>query len=64
MGGSRTGLGPGIALHVGEEWFVSGRWSIGVLGTLTLYHVGNDHPVPPSTSNGVLPTLLAAFTFD
>jgi hypothetical protein len=64
MGGSLTSVGPGLSLHAGKEWFISPRWSAGVLGTVTLYHVGNDSPAPGSTSNGILPTLLAAFTFD
>jgi hypothetical protein len=64
MGGSQTSWGPVAALHVGWERFVSRRWSAGGMFRLSLYHYGTDTPPPDASSNGVLATLLLAFTYD
>jgi len=64
MGGAQTSWGPVAALHVGWERFVSRRWSAGGLLRLSFYHYGTDTPPPDTSSNGVLVSLLLAFTYD
>ena len=62
MGGAQTSWGWSAAVHAGIERHLSARWSVGLLGRLTLYHFGGDAPPPPSSSTGLLPTLLVTFT--
>jgi hypothetical protein len=64
MGGSQTNWGFAAALQAGHERFISKRWSAGGLLRLAYYHYGTDTPPPPASSNGLLITLLVAFTFD
>jgi len=64
MGGSQTSWGPVAALHVGWERFISRRWSAGGMFRLSLYHYGTDTPPPEAASNGLLVTVLFAFTYD
>jgi hypothetical protein len=64
MGGAQTSLGPVAVLHVGWERFVSRRWSAGGLLRLSFYHYGTDMPPPDTSTNGVLASLLLAFTYD
>lgn len=64
MGSTQTDLGFAGAVHVGWERFVSSRWSAGALFRLSLFHYGSDTPPPAATSNGLLASLLLAFTYD
>jgi hypothetical protein len=64
MGGTQTSLGPAASLHAGYERFVSKRWSAGGLARLAFHRYGTERPPPAATSNGLLASLLLAFTFD
>jgi hypothetical protein len=64
MGGTQTSLGFAASLHAGYEWFMSKRWSAGGMARLAFHHYGTDSPPPAATSNGLLASLLVAFTFD
>jgi hypothetical protein len=64
MGGTQTSLGPAASLHAGYERFISKRWSAGGMARLAFHHYGSDRPPPAATSNGLLASLLLAFTFD
>lgn len=64
MGGSQTSWAPVAALHVGWERFVSRRWSAGGLLRLSFYRYATDTPPPDASTNGVLASLLLAFTYD
>jgi len=64
MGGTQTSWGPVVAAHVGWERFISKRWSAGGLLRLSLYHYATDTPPPEASSNGVLASVLIAFTYD
>jgi len=64
MGGTQTSWGPDVALHVGWERFISRRWSAGGLFRLAYFHHATDTPPPDTSSNGLLATLLLAFTYD
>jgi hypothetical protein len=49
--------------YVGYDHRLSKRWSVGALARLTLYRsLFGDSPAS-ATTTGVLPSLLAAFTF-
>jgi hypothetical protein len=64
MGGTQTSLGFAASLHAGYEWFVSKRWSAGGMARLAFHHYGTDTPPPDATSNGLLASVLLAFTYD
>ena len=64
MGGTQTSFGPAASLHAGYERFISRRWSAGGMARLAFHHYGTDRPAPGATSNGLLASLLLAFTFD
>ena len=64
MGGTQTSFGFAAALHAGTEVFVSRRWSAGGMARLAFHRYGSDTPPPDATANGLLASLLLAFTFD
>jgi hypothetical protein len=64
MGGTQTSIAPAASLHAGYERFVSRRWSAGGIARLAFHHYGTDSPTTAATSNGLLASLLLAFTFD
>lgn len=64
MGGTQTTFGFAAALHAGYEAFVSRRWSAGGMARLGFHRYGSDTPPPDATSNGLLASVLLAFTFD
>jgi len=64
MGGTQTSFGFAAALHAGYERFVSKRWSAGGLARIAFHRYGTDTPPPDATANGLLASLLLAFTFD
>jgi hypothetical protein len=61
-GEAQTSLGFAAAVQAGHERFVSKRWSVGGLVRLAYHHYGTD--APPATSNGLLVSVLLAFTLD
>jgi hypothetical protein len=63
-GTNSTGWGPALSAHVGWESYFSSRWSCGLLGQLTVYRYGETVARVSSTTNGVLPTVALAFTFN
>jgi hypothetical protein len=64
MGGTQTSFGFAAALHAGYERFISKRWSAGGLARLAFHHYATDTPPPDASTNGLLASLLLAFTFD
>lgn len=61
---SETSWGPAISARVGYEVFFSSRWSVGALAQLSAYHYSTTESAVSSVSNGLLPTLAVAFTFN
>ena len=43
---------------------MSRRWSAGGMLRLAFYHYGTDTPPPDASANGLLTSLLLAFTYD
>jgi hypothetical protein len=64
MGSTQTSFGFTGALHVGWERFVSRRGSAGGMLRLSFFHYGSDTPPPAASSNGLLASVLVAFTYD
>ena len=59
-----TSWGPAISAHVGYEVFFSSRWSVGALAELLAYRYSTIEAGVSSASDGLLPTLAVAFTFN
>ena len=59
-----TGWGAALSVHAGYEVYFSRRWSIGAVAGLTGYRDWLEEANVSSTSNGLLPTVAVAFTFD
>jgi len=59
-----TSWGPAISAHVGYEVFFSSRWSVGAQAQLLAYHYSTSEAGVSSVSDGLLPTLAVAFTFN
>lgn len=59
-----TGWGVAISAQLGYEVFFSSRWSVGALAQLSAYRYSASEAGVSSASDGLLPTLALAFTFD
>ena len=59
-----TDWGAALAVRVGYDVFFSRRWSVGALAQLEAYRYSSGESGVSSTSNGLLPTLALAITFD
>jgi hypothetical protein len=59
-----TNWGPVVSVRVGYDIFFSRRWSAGVFAQLESYRYSSTESTISSTSNGLLPTLALALTFD
>jgi hypothetical protein len=59
-----TGWGAAMSIRFGYEVFFSSRWSVGALAQLAGYRYSSTEGSVSSVSNGLLPTLALAFTFD
>lgn len=59
-----TSWGSAISAHVGYEVFFSSRWSVGTLAQLSVYQYSTTEAGVSSFSDGLLPTLAVAFTFN
>jgi hypothetical protein len=63
-GAHKTSWGPALSAHLGYEVFFSSRWSVGALGQLSAYRYSTTEAGVSSVSDGLLPNLAVAFTFD
>jgi hypothetical protein len=63
-GATQTNWGVAASIHGGQDLFRLGRWSIGFVARLVYYRYVADGPARPTTFNGLLPSLLVAFTRD
>ena len=63
-GGHKTSWGPAISAQLGYEVFFSSRWSVGALAQLSAYRYSTTEAGVSSVSDGILPTLAVAFTFN
>jgi len=63
-GATQTNWGVAASLHASQDLLRLRRWSMGVVARLTYYHYGAADPAPPTTFDGILPSLLVAFTRD
>jgi hypothetical protein len=63
-GAHTTSWGAALSAHVGYERFFSSRWSWGALAQLTAYRYSAREAGVSSTSDGLLPTVALAFTFN
>ena len=63
-GALSTGWGAALSLRAGYEVFFSSRWSVGALAQLEAYRYSSTEAGVTAASNGLLPTLALAFTFD
>jgi hypothetical protein len=61
-GSTATDWGWAASFHVGVRRALSAKWSLGLMGRLTVYRFGSDLPAPTSTATGLLPVLLVTFT--
>ena len=59
-----TSWGPALSAHVGYEIFFSSHWSVGALAELSAYRYSTTEAGASSVSEGLLPTLAVAFTFN
>jgi hypothetical protein len=59
-----TSWGPAISAHVGYEVFFASSWSVGAQAQLLAYRYSTTEVGVSSTSDGLLPTLAAVFTFN
>jgi hypothetical protein len=59
-----TSWGVAISAHLGYDVFFSSRWSVGVLAQLSAYRYSTSEAGVSSVSDGLLPTLALALTFD
>jgi hypothetical protein len=59
-----TSWGAALSAHVGYEAFFSRRWSGGVIAQLSVYRYSTKEAAVSSTSDGLLPTLALAFTYN
>ncbi|HLK90141.1 MAG TPA: hypothetical protein VKZ18_09615 [Polyangia bacterium] len=59
-----TSWGPVVSVRVGYDIFFARRWSAGVVAQLEAYRYSSTESNISSTSNGLLPTLAFALTFD
>ena len=59
-----TNWGPVVSVRVGYDIFFSRRWSASAFAQLEAYRYSSTQSNVSSTSNGVLPTLALALTFD
>jgi len=59
-----TDWGAALSVRVGYDVFLSRRWSLGALAQLGAYRDSSTESNLSSSSNGVLPTLALALTFD
>jgi hypothetical protein len=63
-GAHKTSWGPALSAHLGYEVFFSSRWSVGALGQLSVYRYSTTEAGVSSVSDGLLPNLALACTFD
>jgi len=63
-GAHATSWGVAISAHLGYEVFFTSRWSVGVLAQLSAYRYSTTEAGVSSVSDGLLPTLAVAFTFN
>jgi hypothetical protein len=63
-GDTSTSWGAALSGHVGYEAFFSSRWSGGVIAQLSAYRYATKEAGVSSTSDGLLPTVALAFTFN
>jgi len=59
-----THWGTALSVRVGYDVFLSSRWSVGALAQLANYRYSSTEASVSSVSDGLLPTLALAFTFD
>lgn len=62
LGGVQTAYGVAFPLQASYETAIAARWTAGVTLRITAYRVYADAPPPPSTSTGVLFTLVVSLT--
>ncbi len=63
-GAHATGWGPALSAAVGYEVSLSSRWSVGALAHLSAYRYSVTEAGVSSVSQGLLPTLAVAFTWN
>ena len=63
-GAVTTGWGAALSVRFGYEVFFSSRWSVGAFAQLEGYRYSSTEASVSSTSNGLLPVLALALTFD
>ena len=63
-GAHTTSWGPAISAQVGYEVYFSSRWSVGAVAQLSAYRYSTTEAGVSSVSDGLLPTLALAFTFN
>jgi hypothetical protein len=61
-GSTATDWGWAGSLQIGVRRPLSAKWSLGLMGRLTVYRFGSDLPGPTSAATGLLPVLLVTFT--
>jgi hypothetical protein len=59
----QTSWGAALSGHVGYEVFFSNRWSVGGMAGLSAYRYWSNLAGVSAVSDGLLPSLLVAFTF-
>ena len=59
-----THWGAALSVRIGYDVFFSRRWSVGALAELEAYRYSSSEANISSASNGLLPTLALAVTFD
>lgn len=59
-----THWGAALSVRIGYDIFLSRRWSVGAFAQLEAYRYSSSEANVSSASNGLLPTLAVAFTFD